>query len=273
MSMHLLDSASDLRTLLAKHSLGAALVYSDWCPFSLLAKIAFELVEHEFPDVAFAKVRLDNIDGEQLPFRVGAIPTILFWRDTRFVDTLVGLPSLAHFRDYFARVFGDKSASSQTLRAVGLPILPKAPTYRLSLTLPPNLMNYRLKVSVEVVLKGSGEVVGQGVTNRSNAHFLLFLAHARAVGAEHELFRSGVLTDQAKRLLTDLKRKYGILGRLSVVEDMSNSKDDQYLAKRVHRTNRDMVGFFGDSNVRVICRDGEDFVLDKSIEFIMERSR
>lgn len=69
-------------------------VYADWCgPCRALAPLLEQLAEHFADRLRFAKVNLDQEPEIAAAYGVQAVPTLLFFRDGRLVDRVVGLAS------------------------------------------------------------------------------------------------------------------------------------------------------------------------------------
>ena len=65
-------------------------LYADWCgPCKMLAPVMEEL-EHEYPDVKFGKINVDNEPDLTALFKVQSIPYIALVKNNTFVDFSVG---------------------------------------------------------------------------------------------------------------------------------------------------------------------------------------
>ena len=80
--------------------------YADWCgPCKMLAPILKALAKEYDGDVLFAKLNTDHAVRTKSKYSIRALPTIMFFRDGKPVDTHVGLQP----RDYLKAVI-DKAA-------------------------------------------------------------------------------------------------------------------------------------------------------------------
>jgi thioredoxin 1 len=65
-------------------------LYADWCgPCKMLAPVIEEL-EHEYPDVKFGKINVDNEPEITALFKVQSIPYIALVKNNTFLDFSVG---------------------------------------------------------------------------------------------------------------------------------------------------------------------------------------
>ena len=65
-------------------------LYADWCgPCKMLAPVIEEL-EHEYPDVKFGKINVDNEPELTALFKVESIPYIALVKNNVFLDFSVG---------------------------------------------------------------------------------------------------------------------------------------------------------------------------------------
>ena len=65
--------------------------YADWCgPCRMIAPIVEELANHYSGRVAFAKVDVDNSPNISRQFHISSIPTLLFFKDGKLVDQVIG---------------------------------------------------------------------------------------------------------------------------------------------------------------------------------------
>ncbi|MFH0896634.1 MAG: thioredoxin [Candidatus Bathyarchaeota archaeon] len=71
--------------------------WASWCgPCRMLSPIIDELAEEYSGKVAFGKLNVDENANVSLKFQIAAIPTLLFFKKGKLVDTLVGaLPKSA----------------------------------------------------------------------------------------------------------------------------------------------------------------------------------
>lgn len=67
--------------------------WASWCgPCHMLSPVVEELSQ-EHPEVAFAKVNVDEAPELAQKYRISAIPTLLLFRDGEVADTSVGVRS------------------------------------------------------------------------------------------------------------------------------------------------------------------------------------
>ena len=89
--MIMLDIADFEREVMAERGLVLVDFYADWCmPCKMLSPILEELSE-EIDDVKIVKVNTDKNQELASSFGVMSIPTLLFVKDGKVIDTLVGL--------------------------------------------------------------------------------------------------------------------------------------------------------------------------------------
>ncbi len=89
--MIMLDTADFEREVMAERGLVLVDFYADWCmPCKMLSPILEELSE-EIDDVKIVKVNTDKNQELASSFGVMSIPTLLFVKDGKVIDTLVGL--------------------------------------------------------------------------------------------------------------------------------------------------------------------------------------
>ena len=66
-------------------------LYADWCgPCRMLAP-SLEELEHEYPDVKFCKINVDNDPELARIFKVQSIPFVALVKNNTFLDMSVGL--------------------------------------------------------------------------------------------------------------------------------------------------------------------------------------
>lgn len=65
--------------------------WASWCgPCRMLSPIIEELAEEYSDKVTFGKLNVDENVNISIKFQITAIPTILFFRNGKLVDTLIG---------------------------------------------------------------------------------------------------------------------------------------------------------------------------------------
>ena len=68
--------------------------YADWCgPCKLLSPIVENLANEQGDRVKFVKVNVDNAKELSQKYEIEGIPTLLFFRDGKLADRVVGLAS------------------------------------------------------------------------------------------------------------------------------------------------------------------------------------
>ena len=73
---------------------GAVLVdfFADWCgPCKMMSPILDELSEELDDQISIIKINIDNAQEIAMQFQVTSIPTIVFFKEGKEVDRLVGL--------------------------------------------------------------------------------------------------------------------------------------------------------------------------------------
>lgn len=89
--MIMLDTADFEKEVMAEKGLVLVDFYADWCmPCKMLSPILEELSE-EIDDVKIVKVNTDKNQELASSFGVMSIPTLLFVKDGKVIDTLVGM--------------------------------------------------------------------------------------------------------------------------------------------------------------------------------------
>jgi thioredoxin 1 len=96
-------SDSDFETQIEKHK-GLAVVdfWATWCaPCRMIAPILDQLAAEYGDKAKVAKLDVDNNIKTSTRFNVRSIPTILFFKDGRVVDTVVGAVPKQHLEMKF----------------------------------------------------------------------------------------------------------------------------------------------------------------------------
>ena len=89
--MIMLDTADFEKEVMAEKGLVLVDFYADWCmPCKMLSPILEELSE-EIDDVKIVKVNTDKTQELASSFGIMSIPTLLFVKDGKVIDTLVGM--------------------------------------------------------------------------------------------------------------------------------------------------------------------------------------
>ena len=89
--MIMLDTADFEKEVMAEKGLVLVDFYADWCmPCKMLSPILEELSE-EIDDVKIVKVNTDKNQELASSFGIMSIPTLLFVKDGKIIDTLVGM--------------------------------------------------------------------------------------------------------------------------------------------------------------------------------------
>ncbi len=89
--MIMLDTADFEKEVMAEKGLVLVDFYADWCmPCKMLSPILEELSE-EIDDVKIVKVNTDRNQELASSFGIMSIPTLLFVKDGKVIDTLVGM--------------------------------------------------------------------------------------------------------------------------------------------------------------------------------------
>ena len=89
--MIMLDTADFEKEVTAEKGLVLVDFYADWCmPCKMLSPILEELSE-EIDDVKIVKVNTDKNQELASSFGIMSIPTLLFVKDGKVIDTLVGM--------------------------------------------------------------------------------------------------------------------------------------------------------------------------------------
>ncbi len=89
--MIMLDTADFEKEVMAEKGLVLVDFYADWCmPCKMLSPILEELSE-EIDDVKIVKVNTDKNQELASSFGIMSIPTLLFVKDGKVIDTMVGM--------------------------------------------------------------------------------------------------------------------------------------------------------------------------------------
>ena len=89
--MIMLDTADFEKEVMAEKGLVLVDFYADWCmPCKMLSPILEELSE-EIDDVKIVKVNTDRNQELASSFGIMSIPTLLFVKDGKVIDTMVGM--------------------------------------------------------------------------------------------------------------------------------------------------------------------------------------
>jgi thioredoxin 1 len=83
-SLHHIESADQLDSLLSSNTYVAVDFYADWCPpCKAIAPIYQSLADKHGADsyLAFAKVNVDNVNDVAARYGITAMPTFLFFKD------------------------------------------------------------------------------------------------------------------------------------------------------------------------------------------------
>ena len=82
---------NDLDDLVNNNSLAIIDCWAPWCgPCRMLSPIIEELAEELTSNIAFGKLNIDENARIAERFRITAIPTVLFFKNGKRVDTLIG---------------------------------------------------------------------------------------------------------------------------------------------------------------------------------------
>ncbi|GAB0138645.1 hypothetical protein EsDP_00006871 [Epichloe bromicola] len=87
-SVHHINSAEELQTLLASTTYVVVDFFADWCPpCKNIAPIFEQLAtKHSKPDhLAFAKVNVDKVQSLASTYRISAMPTFMFFKEGKQV--------------------------------------------------------------------------------------------------------------------------------------------------------------------------------------------
>ncbi|QPG95092.1 hypothetical protein C2857_007639 [Epichloe festucae Fl1] len=87
-SVHYINSAEELQTLLASTTYVVVDFFADWCPpCKTIAPIFEQLAtKHSKPDhLAFAKVNVDKVQSLASAYRISAMPTFMFFKEGKQV--------------------------------------------------------------------------------------------------------------------------------------------------------------------------------------------
>jgi thioredoxin 1 len=79
--------------------------YADWCGPCQMMKPTFEKVSKEFKEVNFFKVNVDNGQEAAARYDVRSIPTLIFLKDGKEADRIVGVAYEADFKKKINEVF------------------------------------------------------------------------------------------------------------------------------------------------------------------------
>lgn len=66
---------------------------ADWCGPCRMLQPTFEKVSNDFSDVNFVTIDIDEEQDRASEYKIRAVPTIVFEKDGKEVDRLVGLVS------------------------------------------------------------------------------------------------------------------------------------------------------------------------------------
>ncbi|RLI71695.1 thioredoxin [Archaeoglobales archaeon] len=78
--------------------------YTDWCaPCKIVAPIIEELAKEYAGKVVFAKLNTDENTDIAQKFSISAIPTIIFFKNGKIVDQIIGALSKAEFKRWIER--------------------------------------------------------------------------------------------------------------------------------------------------------------------------
>lgn len=86
--VHHIASAEELEALLASTTYVVVDFFADWCPpCKAIAPVFTSLAaKHAIPNVlAFAKVNVDHIQAAAVKYRITAMPTFMFFKETKQV--------------------------------------------------------------------------------------------------------------------------------------------------------------------------------------------
>ncbi len=80
--------------------------WADWCgPCRMLSPIIDRLAEDHAGKVSVAKMNVDENQAEVQRFKIMAIPTVLFFKDGRLVDQMVGVSPKEEIEDRIRQHF------------------------------------------------------------------------------------------------------------------------------------------------------------------------
>eukprot|EP00389_Voromonas_pontica_P002876 GDKH01004271.1.p1 GENE.GDKH01004271.1~~GDKH01004271.1.p1 ORF type:complete len:107 (-),score=20.10 GDKH01004271.1:54-374(-) len=85
-----LKSEDEFKQVIAKDQVVCVDFFAEWCgPCKLMAP-KIEAMSEEFPDVVFAKLDVDELEAISEGEDVSAMPTFIFYKDGKRLDTYVG---------------------------------------------------------------------------------------------------------------------------------------------------------------------------------------
>jgi thioredoxin 1 len=92
----------------AKAMKGKAVVdfYADWCGPCKMISPVIEKLSKEMKDIRFCKVDVDNNQEYPEKFGVRSIPTVIFLKDGKEVERVVGFLQEVPFRQLVKKAFG-----------------------------------------------------------------------------------------------------------------------------------------------------------------------
>lgn len=106
MALEKITSETQLKGILSK---GISVVdfWAEWCGPCRVTNPLIEELATEFGNkVTFAKVNIDENPGIAEKNSIMAVPTFLFYKDGKLVDSLVGAAPKSHFKEKISELMG-----------------------------------------------------------------------------------------------------------------------------------------------------------------------
>jgi thioredoxin 1 len=87
--------------------------YATWCgPCKMLSPMLDEMAGAFTNKIKFVKVNVDEATSVAKQFKIEAIPTLIFFKDGKVVDTVIGLPSSDDLKAHLNSLAGTGEAAS-----------------------------------------------------------------------------------------------------------------------------------------------------------------
>lgn len=97
-------SDETLDNIISKGGLVVVDCWAEWCgPCRMLSPVVDQLAEEYAGKVVFAKLNVDENSVTAAKFGIMSIPTLLIFKDSRLVDTIVGAVPKSHIKAVLKR--------------------------------------------------------------------------------------------------------------------------------------------------------------------------
>lgn len=107
--MKILESEKEFKDFLKENDKVLIDFYTLWCGPCKTFTPTLEKVSEELTDIKFAKVDIEKVDGIAEDYEVDVVPTIIFFKDGKFVAKQEGAMGKTALKKWLTKLTEDKS--------------------------------------------------------------------------------------------------------------------------------------------------------------------